>query len=249
MHEPHLDRARAESFGSVAAQYDSYRPPYPDALIDDLAALCPARVLDVGCGTGKVAAALLGRGLSVLGVEPDEQMAAVARGHGIPVEVAVFESWNEDGRQFDLLTCGAAWHWIDPVRGATKAARVMRQGATLARFWNYEVPDEPVASALEDVYGRLAPEGTRYVPSPSGDWADPLEESDAFSPTQTRIYEWRRSLSADEWVRMVSTFSDHQCLGPERLTELQRELGAAIQAVGGTVHVRGGTYLRLSQRT
>lgn len=65
-----------KSFGQVALQYDRYRPTCPDALMDDLAGLRPAQVVDVGCGTGHVATAVASRGLSVLGVEPDEQMAA-----------------------------------------------------------------------------------------------------------------------------------------------------------------------------
>ncbi|HEX4212237.1 MAG TPA: methyltransferase domain-containing protein [Candidatus Dormibacteraeota bacterium] len=96
--QPHLDRERAESFGQVAVQYDRYRPSYPDALIDDLTGLRPQAVLDVGCGTGLVAAALSDRGLSVLGVEPDAQMAGVARDRGVPVEVATFETWEDGGR-------------------------------------------------------------------------------------------------------------------------------------------------------
>ncbi|RAE62684.1 SAM-dependent methyltransferase, partial [Burkholderia multivorans] len=31
--EPHTDRARAESFGPVADQYDRYRPRYPKELL------------------------------------------------------------------------------------------------------------------------------------------------------------------------------------------------------------------------
>jgi len=236
------------SFGSVAAQYDRCRPDYPDALFDDLAALRPAQVLDVGCGTGKAAAALVSRGLSVLGVEPDERMAAVPRGRGIPIEVAAFETWEDAGRRFDLLTCGASWHWIDPVPGVARAARVLRRGGTLARFWSYEVPDEPAASALESVYGRLGPEATRYVHSPRSDWADPVAESDAFSSLEARTYEWSRTLTAEEWVGMVSTFSDHQRMGPERLTALEQALRAVIETLGGTVHARGGTYLRLARR-
>ncbi|HEX4212236.1 MAG TPA: hypothetical protein VIA06_02770 [Candidatus Dormibacteraeota bacterium] len=99
----------------------------------------------------------------------------------------------------------------------TRAARLLRQGGTLARFWNYEVPDEPAASALEEVYLRLAPRATRFVFPPDRDWLDPVAESGAFSAPETRIYEWARSLSTDEWVNMVSTFSDHQRLEPERL--------------------------------
>jgi 2-polyprenyl-3-methyl-5-hydroxy-6-metoxy-1,4-benzoquinol methylase len=110
--ELYRDRGRAESFGSVAEQYDRYRAGYPEGLIEDLVGMRPARVLDVGCGTGKVAVPLIRRGLSVLGVEADERMAGVARGHGVHVQVAAFETWDTAGQVFDLVTCGDAWHWI-----------------------------------------------------------------------------------------------------------------------------------------
>jgi len=246
--EFHLDRARATSFGSVAARYDRYRPAYPDVLFDDLASLGPAQALDVGCGTGKVAAALVSRGLSVLGVEPDEQMAAIPRRHGVSVEIAGFETWEDAGRRFDLLTCGASWHWIDPVLGLARAAQVLRRGGTPARFWNFEVPDEPTASALESLYTSLALEVTPYAPFPAVDWADPVADSGAFCSLENRIYEWSRTVTADEWVGMVTTFSDHQRLAPERLRALEQALWIAIETLGGTVHTRGGTYLRLARR-
>lgn len=232
----------------MAALYDRHRPPYPAALFDDLASLRPAQVLDVGSGTGKAAVPLLSRGLSVLGVEPDEQMAAVARGHGIPVELATFETWDDAGRRFELLTCGASWHWIDPALGAAKAARVLRRGGTLSRFWVYEVPAEPAASVLRDVYRSLAPQATPYMSLPPGEWADPIADTEAFSSPETRTYQWTRTLSAEEWVAMVTTFSDHQTLAAERLGLLQQALRAAIEAVGGSVHTHGGTYLRLASR-
>jgi ubiquinone/menaquinone biosynthesis C-methylase UbiE len=72
----HGERDRAESFGSAAERYDRYRPGYPSALIDELMSLNPTTALDVGCGTGKVALSLMGRGLPVLGVEPDAHVPA-----------------------------------------------------------------------------------------------------------------------------------------------------------------------------
>ena len=52
----HKDRRRASSFGDDPEAYDRVRPPYPAALIDVLVAEQPHAVLDVGCGTGIVAA-------------------------------------------------------------------------------------------------------------------------------------------------------------------------------------------------
>ncbi|MDT7725095.1 MAG: hypothetical protein QOI21_1671 [Actinomycetota bacterium] len=244
--ELHLDRDRAESFGPVAEQYDRYRPACADALIDDLAALIPAHVLDVGCGTGKVAAALVKRGLDVLGVELDERMAEVARGHGIPVEISAFETWDAAERRFDLITCGDAWHWIEPTEGLRKAAELLRPGGTFARFWNYHVLDEPVAEALDAVYRKHAPDADPHTRGPKN-LTEPSLKDDGFAAEETKIHHWERTLSADEWIGMAATFSDHQRLAPESLATLKEALHETIETLGGTVHDHGGTYVKLSK--
>jgi ubiquinone/menaquinone biosynthesis C-methylase UbiE len=78
LHGLHGDRGRAESFGFVAEHFDQYRPDYPSALVDDLVSRHPSNGLDVGCGTGKVARALMDRGLPVPGIEPNPRMAGIA---------------------------------------------------------------------------------------------------------------------------------------------------------------------------
>ncbi|MFD0532752.1 class I SAM-dependent methyltransferase [Actinomadura luteofluorescens] len=119
----------AESFGSDAERYDRARPRYPDALVERIAAACPGPdVLDVGCGTGIEARQFQAAGCTVLGVEPDARMAGFARRGGLEVEEATFESWDPAGRDFDAVIAGTAWHWVDPVAGAAKAARVLRPG-------------------------------------------------------------------------------------------------------------------------
>jgi len=59
--------------------------------IDDLLTSSPHTVLDVGCGTGIASRLLVDRGCQLLGVEPDPQMAALARARHLVVEEAVFE--------------------------------------------------------------------------------------------------------------------------------------------------------------
>ncbi|GAA4573264.1 class I SAM-dependent methyltransferase [Planotetraspora kaengkrachanensis] len=245
----HLDRQRAGSFGSVADQYDRYRPACPDALIEDLVALRPEHVLDVACGTGKVAVPLTKRGLSVLGVEPDERMAELARDHGLQVEISPFETWDDAGRRFDLITCGSAWHWIDPDRGARKAAAVLRPGGVIARFWSYHLLEKPVLAAFDAVYGRLAPDAEVHgrIAEKSTE-VDPFAESAEFSSVETRKYRWEATLSADEWVGLVATYSDHQRLGSERLAAVQRALREVIEDLGGVIRSHGETYVLFARR-
>jgi SAM-dependent methyltransferase len=238
--ELYRNRERAASFGSIARLYDRYRPTSAPEFLDELAALKPGRVLDVGCGTGKVARELMDRGLDVLGVELDPRMARVAREHGVEVEVSEFETWDDRGRTFDLITCGDAWHWIDPVRGWRKVGRVLRPGGTVVRFWNHYTVDEPLKSAFEAVIGRIAPELADVPTSRSA-----VQDDDP--RVEHRSYPWVQTHSADEWVALAATYSAHQMLEPAKLAELQRALHATILEHGGTVVARGSTDVSRSR--
>jgi SAM-dependent methyltransferase len=249
--DAHLRRDRAESFGAVAEDYDRYRPGYPAGLISDLVALRPRSVLDVGCGTGKAARLLAASGLRVLGVEVDPKMAAVARTHGLDVEVGAFEQWADNGRTFDLITCAQAWHWVDPVAGAAKAARVLTPGGRLALFWNYGDVDDTTRAALDEVYDRLAPElrdlhGAGAQAPQDSPYADQLRVSGRFGPVSTRTYPWQRDEPVQRWVARLGTQSDHLTLGGDVLRALLHGVQAALLGLGPTVTTTGGTYLVLA---
>jgi SAM-dependent methyltransferase len=242
-------------FGLIADEYDRRRPAPPEDLVDDLERL-GGTTLDVGCGTGKAAVALIERGLSVLGLEPDERMAAVARSHGVPVEIGTFESWDDGGRRFDLLTFADSWHWVDPVGGVTRSAELLRPGGTVARFWNSYTVDPQVIETFDALYRRHAPEIVR-VWEP-GDHAlihrvvtadgEAFGQSGNFAPLQTHMYRSETVRTADDWVATVATTSDHLRLG-DRLGPLLAELHAAIERLGGALRVHRSTFLALSRRT
>jgi SAM-dependent methyltransferase len=247
----HGDRGRAESFGFTAEQYDRYRPDYPPALVDELVSRHPSNGLDVGSGTGKVARALMDRGLPVLGIEPDPRMAEVARRHQVQVEIASFESWDPAGRTYDLVTAGHSWHWVDPLVGLAKAAEVTRPRGTVALFWNYHVVEGDLLTAFDEVYHDVAPELTTVGrdPNTSGEQdVDPFEHSPDFQSLGSRTYRWPRVQDAHEWTSMLATFSDHAGLGESRLGELQLGLREVIERAGGWVHSRCGTYLWTARR-
>lgn len=240
----HLDRMRAEAFGSVAEQYDRFRPSYPDALFADLERTGARRVLDIGCGTGKASTELMARGLSVLGVEVDPEMAAVARSHGLDVEVAAFEDWMSQDRTFDLVTCAQAWHWIDPVRGAHKTASVLGPNGVLACFWNHDKVHS-LSDELAEVYRRLAPDCAPRALGSGLDEDEPyaadLRNTRVFSEVAVRRYDWSQTLTAAEWVGRISTQSDHIRLPEEVRTELLREVHALV-TVHEPVKLSMGTY-------
>lgn len=246
---PHGDRRRAESFGAAAGPYDRLRPPYPSPLFDDLAALGAGQVLDVGCGTGRVAAALAERGLSVLGIEPDARMAELARARGIPVEVATFENWDDKGRQFDLIACGNAWHWVDPAAGSAKVATLLRPGGAFAMFWVVDVLEDAVLEALQPVYREHAPDTRIYgTPPPPEAAVNPLVGFEAVGPVAGRSYPGERVMNAADWAKLLTTISDHRLLGADRLTRLVAAVAGALESLGAPVRSTCNTSLWLVRR-
>jgi SAM-dependent methyltransferase len=207
--------------------------------------LTPARTLDVACGTGKVAVPLLACGLAVLGVELDPKMAEIARRHGIVVEIGAFETWDDRGRRFDLVTCGQAWHWIDPEKGAQKAATVMEPGGTLAVFWNYGVVQGALRADLEQVYRELAPDAgvdASHHRHDTEGYAAQMKSTGLFASVREEIYHWSASLDTDEWIARLRTHSDHITLPPDRRAKLLDAVRAVVDKHDGIVEVQSGTH-------
>ena len=239
-------RQVATSFGTNAQRYDRARPSYPRAMVDRLLAASPRtasrpRVLDVGCGTGIVARLFQAAGAEVLGVDPDERMAAQARARGLEVEVARIEDWDPAGRAFDAGVAGQAWHWVDPVAGAGRAAQALRPGGRLAVFWNSFRPPAGLGEAMAEVMARVVPDSPMQgLPGPDGyarlgdRAASGIRETGAFIKNiEQWRFDWERPYSRDEWLDGVPTFGGSGRLPASTMRDLLAGIGAVIDAAGG----------------
>lgn len=257
--EAHQNRQVAESFGADAERYDRTRPSYPPALVERIVAASPGReVLDVGCGTGIAARLFQAAGCRVLGVDPDQRMAAVARQRGIDVEVARVEAWDPGGRAFDAVIAAQAWHWIDPVAGADKAAQALRPGSRLAVFWNSFRPPAGLAEAFTAVFRRVLPDSPLSrigLPGPDGysalcaKAADGIRQSGAFGDPERWRFDWDRPYTRDEWLDQLPTFGGAGQLEPARRQGLLSGIGDAIDAAGGTFTMGYSTVVSTAVRT
>jgi SAM-dependent methyltransferase len=121
----------AGSFGEVADAYERGRPRYEPHVIAAIGeAIGGRRVLDVGAGTGRLAAPLLQAGYDVVAVEPLDAMRAILAGH-VGAERALAgraEALPIGNASVDGAVCGDAWHWFDGGRAADELARVVRPG-------------------------------------------------------------------------------------------------------------------------
>ena len=152
------ERPLGEVFDSVAEDYDLVRQGYPAVLMDAAISrgrlASGSRVLEVGCGTGKLTELLAARQLNVDAVDPGPRMIEQAKrrvgGRGdVRFHVSRFENVAFPGEAFEAVFSATAFHWVDPLIGWTKAASHLRPGGLLALLAHMTVHDERSAAADE----------------------------------------------------------------------------------------------------
>jgi SAM-dependent methyltransferase len=234
------NRERANSFGGAAHRYDAHRPRYPDQLVDDLLAFGAHRVLDVGAGTGIASMQLTERGADVLAVEPDTRMASIAQEKGIPTEIATFERWEPAGRRFDLVVFAASFHWVDPAVALPKVRDILSTGGKLGLIWNRLIPTRPTRAEFDLIYKDYMDAGTRGRDGRPDDLIAILTAA-GFTSTYQR-YPHNLHYSAQQYVELVFTYSNHLTLAAEKATELRGRLAERIGSAGVSV---GGDALAI----
>lgn len=150
----------------LAGRYDEDRAAWsfpPDAELAGLLATRPAaRVLDLGCGTGRWLAAqrdaLADPRVTALGVDPSSAMLAEARAKGVDAALvrAAAEALPIATGAVDYLVCSYAFHhFADKDRALDEVSRVLAPGgvfridniepAAAHGWWVYEFFPETVA--------------------------------------------------------------------------------------------------------
>jgi SAM-dependent methyltransferase len=229
--------SRRLSFGSVAADYDRYRPAPPPQALDWLIPPDATAVLDLAAGTGAVTRLLIGRAARVVAVEPDERMRAVLAAR-CP-EAEVLEGRGEDipltDASVDAVVVASAWHWLDPERAVPEIARVLRPGGKLGVIrvsrdsrvaWVAEfnalmreargadrAPDAPTTDAPTTDGPRKDRRRRREVTFPPGSPMSSVEE---------HTVEYELPMTKDDLFGLLGTYSGVITLDPARRADFSQ---------------------------
>ena len=246
-------------FDEVAAIYERARPGYPAALFETLVAFAgiapPARLVELGSGTGKGTEWFAAHGYRVLCLEPGASLARIARGKfasagTIEIVESPLEAWTVERAAFDLAYAAQSFHWLPPEQRFVKPAHALRPGGTLAVIGNVSVMDESaVERALSEIYAQLAPEVDRGRSS----WFGQVEaiaalfhESGRFGPVTPHVFPWSRTLPADAYVDVLRTHSDHRMLDEAARGALLSEVRRVVDRHGGSVVLRYDAHLYMA---
>lgn len=191
----------------------------------------------------------------MLGVDPDERMGELARQRGTDVEVATFEGWEPADRRFDVAIAAQAWHWVDPVAGATKVARVLRPNGVFAVFWHVFPPPEQAAEAIAAAFKRAVPDSPFNLPAkpaPNGNdllsvrAIDGIHQAGGFDDPEQTSFETDVGYTRDAYLDLLPTSGGLTRLPPDKLADI---LAAVGDAVDDTFTLHLSTVLLTARRS
>lgn len=151
-------QGRVIDFGRTVADYERYRPGFPENFFDrltDLQWISPGqRVLDLGTGTGSLALGFAARGLVATGLDIAPELLDVARlsatDQGLEVNFVErsAERTGQAASSFDLVSAGQCWWWFDSDGVIREANRILApDGRLLIASFSYlvDVPFSQIA--------------------------------------------------------------------------------------------------------
>jgi SAM-dependent methyltransferase len=230
-------------FDQVADDYDAIRPGYPGELIDDIVALAglPANgtILEIGCGTGQATTPFARRGyhMTCLDIGPALIARAALKCQHYPnvqFRSSSFEEWPAQPATYDLVISATAFHWIPPEIGYPKAAQLLKRSGALAIFSNeHPTPFTDFFADVQEVYGRVVPAWkspllNAPIEARIAQTAARIDATRLFAPVIVKTYSWSRVYTAQEYVRLLNTYSDHRSLEDATRTELHQGIAAMI---------------------
>lgn len=253
------------TFNSAARLYHQARPNYPPELYDELVRLTALqpheRVLEIGCATGKATMSLAHRGFPITCVEIGPALAAEARHNlapfpGVHVIEADFDTWQtQQNNTFALVFAATAWHWLDPAIRYQKSWAFLCPGGHLA-FWNatHVFPEggDTFFHEIQKVYeqiGEAIPGERQLRPDEVPDCRAEIEATGLFDHVTVSHFDWEIAYTADEYIRLLDTFSGHIAMATWKRDRLYGEIRRRLaERPDGRLRRHWGAVLHVAQR-
>lgn len=238
------------TFDQVPDLYQQVRPTCPPELLDAIFEQLPdePRIVEVGPGTGQMTADLLARGAHVTAVELGSNLASAVSDRfsdsdRLTVINAPFESAPLPMASFEAVVSANAYHWIDPIRRATRPFELLEPGGWLGLIELMQVESDVDRGYFERVQPIYESFGdTRHDwDAPTHETAVPrfvaeLTQSDLFDdPVLLRVL-WDQTYTSAEFRDLMLTYSNMRMMPDDERDDLVAQLTAVVDdELGGSI--------------
>lgn len=243
---PHSDKAANRPFIGTARDYALYRIPYPESLLNELRTHTKltglGKLLDLGCGPGRLTLPLSGYFAQSIAVDVEPEMVAfgekqaIAKGiKNIQWIVDSSETIELPAQDFELITIGEAFHRMNRPLVAKKSFGWLKRGGWIAVLWQDHLwhSSKLWARTVVDIINRFT---GRKLSTRQEELAarcrDPFENyliSNSFDSIEQKLFEINFEWSMESLIGFLrsTSFASHATLAENFENfevELRREL-------------------------
>jgi len=187
-----------QRFSDRVSDYARYRPSYPDSLVDWLidrySVNNDSSIADIGSGTGVFTRLLIDKGLSVIAVEPNNEMRMESDRvlENSPLYNSVSgtaEKTTLADESINFLVAAQAFHWFDVSSARQEFRRILSPGGVAALIWNRRLTESTFQLAYEKLLAQLLGynevKHTRFTDKQISNFIGSSCEKSEFSYSQT----------------------------------------------------------------
>ena len=249
-------------FNEDETNYDKWRPSYVPELFKEIIQYSSINemkhALEIGIGTGQASLQFLQTKCKLTAIEIGEKLAEYSRKKftsfsNFEVVNIDFENFCAASNIFDLIYSATAFHWIPEEVGYTKVFELLKSGGVLALFWNHPFvnrTDDLLHLEIRKVYNKFLPSDKQPIEFDKSDCTKIVEIINhyGFKNCYSKLFFQTRTFTADGYIALLNTYSDHRDLPINVKTELENGIATAINSFGGILHVYDTMDLYLAQK-
>jgi len=252
-------------FDDAVLNYEKRRPNYGTELFKDIVKYAgigmDKSLIEVGCGTGQATEPFLKTKCKVTAVELGENLSSYTREKfksykNLNVIQSAFEDYDCEDKKFDMLYSATAFYWIPDEFGYKKAYRIIKNGGTIALFWNRPSTndkDNPLHQKIQSIYNELLPQWSYKVTNnedKSRIYSSIINkiEQNGFTNIEFKLYHNIRKMTGVEYIELLNTYSDHLALEKSIKSQLFDNIRTAIEQFGNELIINYTVDLYLAQK-
>jgi 2-polyprenyl-3-methyl-5-hydroxy-6-metoxy-1,4-benzoquinol methylase len=221
-----------ETFNTDAALYEKVRPKYHKSIFNIIQSFIQVNesssILEIGCGTGQATELFIESKAKIHCLDIGQNLIDVCnmkfKNYGnIDFENVQFEEYRSLER-YDLVFSATAYHWIKQPEGDLKTEKLLKENGLFAIFRNHHMNiNDSFYFESQNIYDKYMEKGEI-----NGQQEFRIMNHNIFENVCNYEYLWNEEYNADEYINLLSTYSDHIALGSIKNDQLLNELSELI---------------------
>ncbi len=234
MHKLEFNMDLKKTFNEIADQYDKSRPKYSKSVIETILKYKKfdrdSDILEIGCGTGQATELLIDLDSEIDCIDIGDDLIRIAKSKfvnhkNIRFILAPYEDYIFN-KKYDMILSATAYHWIKQPEGDKKTRELLKNDGVFVKISTINSnKEEGYFKKSQSIYEKYFIEKIE-----KNNNNENIKDTDIFETVHKEILEWKKSYTSEEYLMLLSTYSDHRNLESSKRIGLFRELKYLIDS-------------------